>query len=277
MKSHRLVYILMVASPAAWCINIDPPIKRGESAHYWPLQARLTDNGTTAVNTLTVDNLNDPGFIISYSPGWNGTEYTRGYHTYKPGATEMTRCPASGEEYVCAGVRFQKHAALDAHQALALLSAYINTGGIVYAGQLYFAGATGCSSFVSIYNGSRLYRFTYSCTPSVPTPASCTVTGPSSLVHADATIGESVSVKQGEWRVECDTRTSITFNVSGDVRLTSDGHDLPSKLSVGKFGQTEQPVVVDRAAMVTIISTINTRMNNPGRYAGSSVISITWD
>ena len=97
------------------------------------------------------------------------------------------------------------------------------------------------------------------------------------MTHQTVNAGTGSSIKQDNWQISCSRPSSVTVRVNKDLNLTSGESSIPSTLSVGRVGQTSQVINVNRDAPVTIISTINSQMNNPGTYSGSGIIYMDWN
>lgn len=138
-----------------------------------------------------------------------------------------------------------------------------------------------CLILATVFYSGRGYQYRSSqpqCTPhaEIP-PTSCSVTGPTVLMHPTQQSNQIVSSVGDQWRISCTAAARVKISSSRSVTLSSNKGEITSRLYVGRAGVTDLELDVDRTANVYIESKLETPSAVPGLYSGSGVITITWD
>lgn len=113
------------------------------------------------------------------------------------------------------------------------------------------------------------------CTGAPPT-AACSVTTPESIVHAGANTGWISSEKRTAVTVTCTDNATVKVSVPPAVRLNNGAQDMNSRMYVERVGVTEVTTTASPAAVVDLISVIQTEQSQAGTYSGSGVITVEW-
>lgn len=116
------------------------------------------------------------------------------------------------------------------------------------------------------------------CTPPPvqPIPVNCTVSGPSTLSHANQQSTTVSGTIRDKWKLSCSNDTLVTVSTTRNVLLKNQTGEIASGLYVERTGVTTLDVFVERTADVYIVSELETPSASPGLYTGSGIIYVTW-